>query len=119
MITKKDITATINKFFKELRNTPFKNDIRLKREAINLSFHVYDKLLDYLIKHPTTVTTYRPKHKKGITISLRMKDIGVISIMVYTDHTIVSSYRLENKTREQAEDYDRITMICNKSSFHD
>ena len=119
MITKKDITTVINKFFKELRNTPFRNDIRLKREAINLSFRVYDKLIDYINKYPTTISTYRPKHKKGITISLRMKGIGVISIIVYTDHTTVSSYSLGNRTRKQTEDYDRIAMICNKRSFYD
>ena len=83
-----------------------------------MSLHVYDKLIDYLTKYPTTISTYRPKHKKGITISLRMKGIGVISIIVYTDHTTVSSYRLGNKTHEQTEDYDRIAMICNKHSFH-
>ena len=118
MITKKDITTVINKFFKELRNTPFRSDIRLKREAINLSFRVYDKLIDYINKYPTTISTYRPKHKKGITISLRMKGIGVVSIIVYTNYATVSSYNLGNKTREQTEDYNRIAMICNKYSFH-
>lgn len=117
MITKKDIATVIDKFFKELRNTPFRNNIKLKRQAINLSFRVYDKLLDYLTKYPTTISTYRPKHKRGITISLRMKGIGVISIIVYIDHTVVSSYSLGNRTREQAKDYDRIAMICNKYSF--
>ena len=117
MITKKDITTVINKFFKELRNTPFRNDIRLKREAINLSFSVYDKLIDYINKYPTTISTYRPKHKKGITISLRMKGIGVVSIIVYTDYATVSSYSLGNRTREQIKDYNRIAMICNKHSF--
>lgn len=48
-------------------------------------------------------------------IELRRK---AISIIVYTDHTTVSSYRLGNKTYEQTEDYDRIAMICNKYSFH-
>lgn len=119
MITKKDITAVINTFSKELRNIPFKNDVELRRKTIIISFHVYDKLVDYLAKYPTTISTYRPKHKKGITISLRMKGIGVISIIVYTDHTTVSSYSLGNRTREQTEDYNRIAMICNKSSFHD
>ena len=118
MITKKDITTAINTFFKELRNIPFKNDIELRRKAINLSFRVYDKLIDYINKYPTTVTTYRPKHKKGITISLRIKGIGVVSIIVYADYTAVSSYRLGNKTREQTEDYNRIAMICNKHSFY-
>ena len=117
MITKKDITTVINEFSKELRNIPFRNDIRLKREAISMSFRVYDKLIDYINKYPTTISTYRPKHKKGIIISLRMKGIGVISIIVYTDHTTVSSYSLGNKTREQIKDYNRITMICNKHSF--
>ena len=119
MITKKDITTVIDKFFREPRNAPFKNDIALRRKAINLSFHVYDKLMDYLVKYPTTITTYRPEHKKGITVSLRIKGVGVISIIVYTDYTTVSSYRLGNKTREQAEDYDRIAMICNNHSLHD
>lgn len=119
MITKKDITTVIDKFFRELRNVPFRNNIRLKREAINLSFRVYDKLLDYLVKYPTTISTYRPKHKKGITISLRMKGIGVISIIVYTDHTTVSSYSLGNRTHKQTEDYNRIAMICNKRFFYD
>lgn len=119
MITKKDIATVIDKFFKELRNTPFRNNIELKRKAISMSFHVYDKLIDYLAKYPTTISTYRPKHKKGITISLRMKGIGVISIIVYIDHTTVSSYSLGNRTREQTEDYDKIAMICNKRSFHD
>lgn len=118
MITKKDITTVIDKFFRELRNVPFRSDIKLKREAINLSFRVYDKLIDYLAKYPTTISTYRPKHKKGITISLRMKGIGVVSIIVYTDHTTVSSYSLGNRTHEQTEDYDRMAMICNKYSFH-
>ena len=118
MITKKDIVTVINGFFKELRNTPFRNDIRLKRGAINLSFRIYDKLIDYINKYPTTVTTYRPKHKKGITISLRIKGIGVVSIIVYADYTTVSSYRLGNKTREQTEDYNRIASICNNHSFY-
>lgn len=74
MIIKKDITTVINKFFKELRNIPFRNDIGLRRKAI--------------------------------------------SIIVYTNHTTVSSYSLRNKTREQTEDYNRIAMICNKYSFH-
>lgn len=117
MVTKKDITVAISTFFKELRNAPFRNDIKLRRKAINLSFRVYDKLTDYLTKYPTTVTTYRPKHKKGITISLRMKGIGVISIIVYADYTTVSSYSLGNRTREQIKDYNRIAMICNKHSF--
>lgn len=117
MITKKDIATIIDEFFKELRNAPFRRDIKLKREAINLSFHVYDKLIDYLAKYPTTISTYRPKHKKGITLSLRMKGIGVISIIVYIDHATVSSYSLGNRTREQTKDYDRIAMICNKHSF--
>lgn len=117
MITKKDIATVIDKFFRELRNVPFRNDIRLKRKAINMSFRVYDKLIDYLAKYPTTVSTYRPKYKKGITISLRMKGIGVISIIVYTDYVTVSSYSLGNRTREQTEDYNRIAMICNKHSF--
>lgn len=117
MITKKDIATVIDKFFKELRNTPFRNDIRLKREAINLSFSVYDKLIDYINKYPTTISTYRPKHKKGINISLRMKGIGVISMIVYADYTTVSSYSLGNRTREQIKDYNRIAMICNKHSF--
>lgn len=47
-------------------------------------------------------------------IELRRK---AISIIVYTDHTIVSSYGLGNRTREQTKDYDRIAMICNKHSF--
>ena len=47
-------------------------------------------------------------------IELRRK---AISIIVYTDHTTVSSYSLGNKTREQIKDYNRITMICNKHSF--
>lgn len=119
MITKKDITTVIDKFFRELRNAPFRNDIKLKRKAINLSFHVYDKLVDYLAKYSTTINKYRPKHKKGITLSLKMKGIGAISIIVYTDYTTVSSYSLGNRTREQTEDYDRIAMICNKHSFHD
>lgn len=117
MITKKDIATVIDKFFRELRNAPFRNDIKLKRKAVAVSFRVYDKLMDYLAKYPTTISTYRPKHKKGITISLRMKGIGVISIIVYTDYTTVSSYSLGNRTREQAKDYDRIAMICNKYSF--
>ena len=117
MITKKDIATIIDKFFRELRNVLFRNDIKLKRKAVAVSFRVYDKLVDYLTKYPTTISTYRPKHKKGITISLRMKGIGVISIIVYTDYTTVSSYRLGNRTREQTEDYDRIAMICNKHSF--
>lgn len=117
MITKKDITAVINTFSKELRNIPFKNDVELRRKAINMSFRVYDKLINYLAKYPTTISTYRPKHKKGITISLKMKGIGVISIIVYTDHTTVSSYSLGNRTREQKEDYNKVAMICNKHSF--
>ena len=117
MIIKKDIVTVIDKFFRELRNAPFRSDIKLKRKAIIISFHVYDKLVDYLVKYPTTISTYRPKHKKGITLSLRMKGIGVISIIVYTDHVTVSSYSLGNRTREQTEDYDRIAMICNKHSF--
>ena len=117
MITKKDIATVIDKFFRELRNAPFRNDIKLKRKAVAVSFRVYDKLMDYLAKYPTTISTYRPKHKKGITISLRMKGIGVISIIVYTDYTTVSSYSLGTRTREQAKDYDRIAMICNKYSF--
>lgn len=117
MITKKDIATIIDEFFKELRNAPFRRDIKLKREAINMSFRVYDKLINYLAKYPTTISTYRPKHKKGITISLKMKGIGVISIIVYTDHTTVSSYSLGNRTRKQTEDYNRIAMICNKRSF--
>lgn len=119
MITKKDITAVINTFSKELRNIPFKNDVELRRKAINMSFRVHDKLINYLAKYPTTISTYRPKHKKGITISLKMKGIGVINIIVYTDHTTVSSYSLGNRTREQTEDYNGIAMICNKHSFHD
>ena len=75
MITKKDITTVIDKFFRELRNIPFRNDIELRRKAI--------------------------------------------SIIVYTDHTTVSSYNLGNRTREQIKDYNRIAMICNKNSFHD
>lgn len=117
MLTKKDIATVIDKFFKELRNTPFRNNIKLKRKAIGMSFHVYDKLIDYLAKYPTTISTYRPKHKKGITISLRMKGIGVISIIIYTDYATVSSYSLGNRTHEQTEDYSRIAMICNKYSF--
>lgn len=117
MITKKDIATIIDEFFKELRNAPFRRDIKLKREAISMSFCVYDKLIDYINKYPTTISTYRPKHKKGITISLRMKGIGVISIIVYTDYTTVSSYSLGNRAREQTEDYNRIAMICNKHSF--
>lgn len=117
MITKKDIATVINEFFKELRNAPFRSDIKLKRKAINLSFRVYNKLVDYLAKYPTTISTYRPKHKKGITISLRMKGIGVISIIVYTDYTTVSSYSLGNRTHKQTEDYNKIAMICNKHSF--
>lgn len=117
MITKKDIISVINTFSKELRNIPFKNDVELRRKAISMSFCVYDKLIDYINKYPTTISTYRPKHKKGITISLKMKGIGVISIIVYTDYTTVSSYSLGNRTREQTEDYNRIAMICNKHSF--
>lgn len=117
MITKKDIATVIDKFFRELRNAPFRSDIALRRKAINMSFSVYDKLIDYLAKYPTTISTYRPKHKKGITISLRMKGIGVISIIIYTDHTTVSSYSLGNRTHEQIKDYNRIAMICNKHSF--
>ena len=117
MITKKDIIAAINTFSKELRNIPFKNDVELRRKAINMSFRVYDKLIDYFAKYLTTISTYRPKHKKGITISLRMKDIGVISIIVYTDYTTVSSYSLGNRTHKQTEDYNRIATICNKHSF--
>lgn len=117
MITKKDITTVIDKFFRELRNVPFRNNIKLKRKAISMSFCVYDKLIDYINKYPTTISTYRPKHKKGITISLRMKGIGVISIIVYTDHTTVSSYSLGNRTHKQTEDYNRIATICNKHSF--
>ena len=103
--------------FRELRNTSFRNDIKLKRKAVTVSFHVYDKLMDYLTKYPTTVTTYRPKHKKGIIISLRIKGIGVVSIIVYADYTTVSSYSLGNRTREQTEDYNKVAMICNKHSF--
>ena len=66
MITKKDITTVIDKFFRELRNVPFRNNIKLKRKAINLSFRVYDKLIDYINKYPTTISTYRPKHKKEL-----------------------------------------------------
>lgn len=117
MITKKDITTVIDEFFKELRNTPFRNDIKLKRKAVAVSFRVYDKLVDYLTKYPTTISTYRPKYKKGITISLRMKGIGVISIIVYTDYTTVSSYSLGNRTHEQTEDYNKVAMICNKHAF--
>lgn len=117
MIIKKDIATIIDEFFGELRNAPFRNNIKLKRKAVAISFRVYDKLVDYLAKYPTTISTYRPKHKKGITISLRMKGIGVISIIVYTDHVTVSSYSLGNRTREQTKDYDRIAMICNKHSF--
>lgn len=117
MVTKKDITTVIDEFFKELRNAPFRNDIKLKRKAVAVSFRVYDNLVDYLAKYPTTISTYRPKHKKGITISLKMKGIGVISIIVYTDYTTVSSYSLGNRTREQTEDYNRIATICNKHSF--
>lgn len=117
MITKKDIATIIDKFFRELRNVPFRNDIKLKRKAVTVSFHVYGKLVDYLAKYSTTISTYRPKHKKGITISLRMKGIGVISIIVYTDHTTVSSYSLGNRTREQIKDYNKVAMICNKHSF--
>lgn len=73
MITKKDIATVIDKFFKELRNIPFRNDIGLRRKAI--------------------------------------------SIIVYTDHTTVSSYSLGNRTHEQIKDYNRIAMICNKHSF--
>ena len=47
-------------------------------------------------------------------IELRRK---AISIIVYTDHTTVSSYSLGNRTREQIKDYNRIVMICNKHSF--
>ena len=119
MITKKDIAIVIDEFFKKFRNAPFRNDIKLKRKAINMSFRVYDKLIDYINKYPTTISTYRPKHKKGITILLRMKGIGVINIIVYTDHTTVSSYSLGNRTFEQTKDYNRIAMICNKHSFQD
>ena len=52
MITKKDITTAINTFFKELRNIPFKNDIELRRKTINMSFRVYDELIDYIKQIP-------------------------------------------------------------------
>lgn len=117
MITKKDIIITINKFFKEFRNKPFKDNFRLKREAINLSFNVYDNLIQYITKYHTKISTYRPKNKQGITITFRMYGIAVVSVMVYMDYKSVSVYRFGIGKEEDYQNIEHICDICKRSNL--
>lgn len=115
MVDKKDIKQVIDNFFKELRNKPFRDNFKLKKEAIKLSFKTYDNLLQYITKYHTEVTTYRPENrpenKQGITITFRMYGIAVVSVIVYTYYKAVSVYRFGDGSEE---DYRKIEYICSK-----
>lgn len=111
MVDKKDIKQVIDNFFKELRNKPFRDNFKSKKEAIELSFKTYDNLLQYITRYHTEVTTYRPENKQGITITFRMYGITVVSVIVYKDHKVVSVYRFGDGSEE---DYRKIEYICSK-----
>lgn len=111
MVDKRDIKQVIDDFFKELRNKPFKDNFKLKSEAINLSYKTYDNLLQYIAKYHTKISTYRPKNKQGITVTFRMYGIAVVSVIVYTDCKVVSVYRFGSGPEK---DYRKIEYICSK-----
>lgn len=118
MITKKDIITSINEYFKKPENAFLKiNNAELKKEAIDVSSRVYERLKDYFVKYPTEIKTFRTGRRRGITISLRIEDIGFISIIVYTCYKEVFCVRFEKDECEQAEDYKKIMEICDRNSF--
>ena len=53
MITKKDIIASINEYFKRPENAFLRINANLRREAIDVSSRVYERLKDYFVKYPT------------------------------------------------------------------
>lgn len=109
MVDKKDIKQVIDNFFKEFRNKPFRDNFKLKKEVIELSFKAYDNLLQYItIYHKIS---YRPENKQGITVTFRMYGIAVVSVIVYTDYKVVSVYRFGDGSEE---DYRKIEYICSK-----
>ena len=111
MIDRRDIKRIIDDFFKELRNKPFKDNLKLKREVIELSYKTYDSLIQYITKYHTKITTYRPKNKQGITVTFRMYGIAVVSVIVYKDCKLVSVCRFGMRSEE---DYRKIEYICSK-----
>lgn len=117
MITKKDIITSINEYFKRPENVFLRINTNLRREAIDVSSRVYERLKDYFVKYPTEIKTFRTERRRGITISLRIEDIGFISIIIYTCYREVFCVRFEKDVNEQTEDYKRIMEICDEHSF--